>query len=169
MREHIAFIGLGSNLGDREAYLAGARRALSHYGILERCSSLYETEPVDVRDQPRFLNQVIALRTPLDPIALLRACQAIERALGRERLIPKGPRTIDLDLLLYEDRVLTLQTEDVQLILPHPRLHQRRFVLVPLCEIYPDGCHPVLGKPFSQLLAELTDTAEVTLYAKVFA
>ncbi len=165
MSEHIAFIGLGSNLGDRKAYLARARRALSHYGRLERCSSLYETEPVEVHDQPHFLNQVVALRTWLDPVALLRACLRIERTLGRERHIPKGPRTIDLDLLLYEDEVLAIQTEDLQLILPHPRLHQRRFVLVPLCEICPDGQHPVLGKSFSQLLAELEDTAEVRPYA----
>jgi len=165
MSEHIAFIGLGSNLGDREAFLARARRALSHYGTVERCSSLYETEPVDVCDQPRFLNQVVALRTRLDPLALLRACQMIERALGRERLIPKGPRTIDLDLLLYDDRVLAIETDDVQLLLPHPRLHERRFVLVPLCEISPDGRHPVLGKSFSELLAELDDPAEVVLYA----
>ena len=165
MSEHIAFIGLGSNLGDRKAYLARAREALSRYGTLERCSSLYETEPVDVRDQPRFLNQVVALRTRLDPIALLRACLEIERMLGRERHTPKGPRTIDLDLLLYEDEILAIETEDLQLLLPHPRLHRRRFVLVPLCEICPDGRHPILGKSFSQLLAELEDTAEVHLYA----
>ncbi len=165
MSEHIAFIGLGSNLGDRKAYLACARQALSRYGTLERCSSLYETEPVDVRDQPHFLNQVIALRTRLDPVALLRACLAIEQMLGRERRILKGPRTIDLDLLLYEDEILAIETEALHLILPHPHLHRRRFVLVPLCEICPDGRHPVLGKSFSQLLAELEDTAEVRLYA----
>jgi len=166
MGEHIAFIGLGSNLGDREAYLAQARQALSHYGTLERCSSLYETEPVDVRDQPPFLNQVVALRTGRDPVALLRACQTIERTLGRERLVPKGPRTIDLDLLLYDDRVLAIETDELQLILPHPRLHLRRFVLVPLCEICPDGRHPVLKRSFAELLAELTDAAAVSLYAK---
>lgn len=164
MGEHIAVIGLGSNLGDRAAHLARARQELSRCGTVERCSSIYETEPVDVREQPRFLNQVVLLRTSLDPVALLRACQAIEQRLGRQRLIPKGPRTIDLDLLLYDDEVLTIETEEVHLILPHPRLHCRRFVLVPLCEILPDGRHPVLAKSFSELLAELMDTAEVTLF-----
>jgi|FaiFalFF_MnMetaG_3_1042247.scaffolds.fasta_scaffold00026_23 2-amino-4-hydroxy-6-hydroxymethyldihydropteridine diphosphokinase len=161
MSEHIAVIGLGSNLGDRAAHLSRARQELARCGTVERCSSIYETEPVEGAAGPRFLNQVVLLRTALDPVELLRACQEIERRIGRQRSVPKGPRTIDLDLLLYEDEVLAIETEGVHLILPHPRLHRRRFVLVPLCEILPEGRHPVLGKSFSELLAELTDTADV--------
>ncbi len=164
MNEHIAVIGLGSNLGDRAAHLSRARQELARYGTVKRCSSIYETEPVEGVAGPRFLNQVIILRTTLDPVELLCACQEIEGRLGRRRSVPKGPRTIDLDLLLYEDEVLAIETEEVHLVLPHPRLHRRRFVLVPLCEILPEGRHPVLGKSFSELLAELTDTAEVILF-----
>lgn len=164
MSEHIATLGLGSNLGDREAYLSRARTQLAQHGILDRCSSIYETEPVEFQDQPRFLNQVVQLRTALDPLSLLRACQQIERELGRERFIPKGPRTIDLDLLLYDEEILALEVEGLSLVLPHPRLHLRRFVLVPLCEISPEGRHPVLGKTFAELLGELSDSAEVVLF-----
>ena len=117
--------------------------------------------PVDYTDQPNFLNQIIALRTELHPMALLKCCLQIEHELGRERLIEKGPRTIDLDLLLYDDLIMNVDEQDVRLILPHPRLHVRRFVLVPLCEIFPDGIHPVIGLSFSQILSELSDEAKV--------
>lgn len=161
MAQHTAYIGLGSNLGERERNLRLAVEMLSAYGVVERQSSVYETEPVDYSDQPNFLNQVIALRTDLQPIALLECCLGIECALGRERVFDKGPRTIDLDLLLYDDLVMNVAEEDIQLTLPHPRLHLRRFALVPLCEIFPDGIHPVIGTSFSRILAELTDEAKV--------
>jgi 2-amino-4-hydroxy-6-hydroxymethyldihydropteridine diphosphokinase len=159
--QHTAYIGLGSNLGERERNLSLAVEMLSAYGTIEQQSSIYETEPVDYTNQPNFLNQVIALRTDLEPMALLQCCLGIECALGRERPFDKGPRTIDLDLLLYDDLIMNVAEQDIQLIVPHPRLHLRRFVLVPLCEIFADGIHPVIGMSFGQLLAELADEAKV--------
>lgn len=163
--EHTAVIGLGSNLGDRSWYLARARELLASAGVIESASPIYETEPVDYRDQPDFLNQVVVLRTACAPLELLRLCLSIERALGRERLHARGPRTIDLDLLLYDDLSLDIVEGTDRLTIPHPRMHQRRFVLVPLCDLLPTGFHPVLGKSFAQLLAEVNDPARVTLWS----
>jgi len=167
MVEHTAYIGLGSNLGEREQNLRLAIEMLSACGTVERQSSIYETEPVDYTDQPDFLNQVVALRTELDPLALLKCCLEIENRLGRQRVIEKGPRTIDLDLLLYDDLIMSLDEQDLQLTVPHPRLHLRRFVLAPLCEIFPDGLHPLIGKSFRQLLSELENEAEVRPWHQV--
>jgi 2-amino-4-hydroxy-6-hydroxymethyldihydropteridine diphosphokinase len=135
-----AFIGLGSNLGDREAYLEAARRMLSDSQeiLLSDASSLYETEPVGYTDQGWFLNQVVEVATGLDPWQLLLTLQGIERDLGRQRLIRWGPRVVDLDILLYGDTVLN----SPELIVPHPRLYERSFVLSPLAEIAPDHVHP---------------------------
>jgi 2-amino-4-hydroxy-6-hydroxymethyldihydropteridine diphosphokinase len=135
-----AFIGLGSNLGDRVAYLEDARRVLSGSpGItLAGSSSLYETEPVGYTEQGWFLNQVAEVATSLGPWELLRVLQGIEQALGRQRLIRWGPRVIDLDLLLYGNAILT----DPDLTVPHPRMYERGFVLAPLAEIAPDYIHP---------------------------
>jgi len=163
--EHIAVIGLGSNLGDRRWYLECARDLLAAAGPLEAISPIYETEPVDTTDQPDFLNQVVVLRTAHAPLELLRLCLAIERALGRTRSLPKGPRTIDLDLLLYDDLCLDIVDQGDRLTIPHPRLHERRFVLVPLCDLLPAGIHPVLGKSFAELLAEVNDPARVTRWS----
>jgi 2-amino-4-hydroxy-6-hydroxymethyldihydropteridine diphosphokinase len=153
-----AFIGLGSNLGDREAYLEAARRMLAeHAGVdLSKASSLYETEPVGYADQGWFLNQVVEVATWLDPYALLRVMQGIEQEIGRQRIIRWGPRVIDLDLLLYGDAVISGPKYTMrwswltvpklicgpELTVPHPRLHERSFVLVPLAEIAPDHVHP---------------------------
>ena len=161
MHQHIAYIGLGSNVGDRLSHLASARAALAQHATIERVSSVYETEPVDVVSQPWFLNQVILIRTSLAPFELLRLCLGIEAELGRTRLVEKGPRTIDVDILLYDQLIMDEVSGDLSLTIPHPRLHLRRFVLVPLCELIPQQIHPARGKTFAELLAELDDPAEV--------
>ena len=157
------YVGLGSNLGDRVAHLLLAVRGLLAAGLcVSRLSAIYETEPVDVLDQPPFLNMVAELRgdTPFAPEQVLARLLRIEYALGRRRDAPKGPRTIDLDLLLYRD----VQQASALLTLPHPRLHLRRFVLTPLAELAPDAIHPVLKQTVQELLAGLQDKAAVRLW-----
>jgi 2-amino-4-hydroxy-6-hydroxymethyldihydropteridine diphosphokinase len=152
------YLSLGSNLGDRAANIARAAEELAKRGVrVTRSSSLYETEPVEFREQPWFLNSVVEAETELRPEELLAIALDVEGSLGRERRIPKGPRTIDLDILLYGDVVV----HSVDLDVPHPRLAQRRFVLVPLAEIAPEAVHPVLKKTISALLAETLDRSEV--------
>lgn len=138
-----AWVGLGSNLDDPEKQIRDAIRALaelSHSGV-GSVSSLYRSDPVGLTDQPAFCNAVAAVDTALAPLALLRALQAIETAAGRRRTIRWGPRVLDLDLLLHGDRVSTTP----ELTLPHPRMHERAFVLVPLAELAPDLEIPDLG------------------------
>jgi 2-amino-4-hydroxy-6-hydroxymethyldihydropteridine diphosphokinase len=155
------FIGLGSNLGDREEALARGRRVLERRGFAIRVqSALYETEPVGGPPQDWFLNQVIGGETELDPAALLQAAQAAERELSRVRTVPDGPRTLDVDLLLFGSEV----REDARLCLPHPRLHLRRFVLVPLVEVAPGAWHPRLGLDARTLLERCPDHSRVRPY-----
>lgn len=152
------FLGLGSNLGARARHLARARRLLGERGAaIVAASSIYETEPVDRVDQPWFLNQVVEVRSALGPAALLRAARSIERELERVPAGDKGPRTIDIDILLAEDRVI----DTPALTIPHPRLHRRNFVLVPLAEIAPDLIHPVLRLTVRELAESSVDPARV--------
>ena len=154
---HTAFIALGSNLGDREGNLRGAIARIAAIGAVARVSSWYETEPVDMTGQPWFLNAALELRTELEPVPLLRNLLRIEQAMGRHRDVPKGPRNIDLDLLLFDDQVINIP----ELTLPHPAMHERRFVLAPLTEIAPGAVHPVLRKSALTLLETLVDPAQV--------
>jgi 2-amino-4-hydroxy-6-hydroxymethyldihydropteridine diphosphokinase len=157
-RGTLVFLGLGSNLGDRPARLHEALERLgSGIVTVRRRSALYRTEPVEVTDQDEFLNQVVAAETELDPAALVRSCLEVERQMGRVRTRDKGPRAIDLDLLLHGDTVLHQEGVEV----PHPRLHLRRFVLVPLVEIAPDVSHPVFQMTAKQLLDRCPDHSRV--------
>lgn len=146
----IAYLSLGSNLGDREVHLHAALRKLpSGQVILRRVSSVYETAPVDLTEQPDFLNLVAEVETALSPEELLAHVQGIERQLGRERTVAKGPRTVDIDILLCGNMVVN--SADLQI--PHPRMHLRRFVLEPLAELAPQFRHPVTGQTIAELLA----------------
>jgi 2-amino-4-hydroxy-6-hydroxymethyldihydropteridine diphosphokinase len=162
MAQPTVFLGLGSNLGDREANLLGAERALTRRGFrVTSRSSTYLTEPKDAPPQGWFLNAVLQGSTALPPEDLMAACLDAERELGRVRgPRPRAPRTVDVDLLLYGQEVLA----EPALVLPHPRLHERLFVLVPLAEIAPHALHPVLGLTALQLLARCRDRSRVTLH-----
>ena len=148
-----AYLSLGSNLGDREANLRAALGRLDP----ARVSPIYETEPVDYQDQPWFLNLVAELETALAPLELLAHTQAIERDLGRVRAVPKGPRCIDIDILLFGD--LVMRTASLEI--PHPRLAARRFVLQPLADLVPNLRHPSTQLTVREMLAGLADTVVV--------
>ena len=150
----IAYVALGANLGDAEGSLRAVMRELSALpGIrLLKSSSLYRTAPVGLKNQPDFINAAVVLDTELDSHALLRALFDIEQRFGRQRSIPNAPRTLDLDLLLYDDEV----SDDSTLTLPHPRMHERAFVLAPLVEIAPGLSIPGKG-PIADLLAQCGD------------
>lgn len=152
------FLSLGSNIGDRAKNLRTAIAALADAKVrVIRVSSFYETEPVDLSDQPWFLNCAVQVETELPPLDLLRALRGIESRMGSKKLVPKGPRLIDLDILLYGEE--TIDTPELQV--PHPRMLQRKFVLVPLAEIAPSLKHPSWKGTASQLLADLLDSSVV--------
>jgi 2-amino-4-hydroxy-6-hydroxymethyldihydropteridine diphosphokinase len=152
------FLGLGSNLGDREEALAAAGRGLAERGfVATRRSSIWHTEPVGGPPQGWFLNAVVEGHTSLPPHALLDACLDTEHAMGRVRAERNGPRRIDIDILFYGDA----RIEEPGLVVPHPRLAERRFVLEPLVEIAPDFVHPILGLSVSELRRRCPDTSEV--------
>jgi 2-amino-4-hydroxy-6-hydroxymethyldihydropteridine diphosphokinase len=145
-----AYLSLGSNVGDREEMIRAALRLLESPGLhVGRISPVYETEPQDFKNQPWFLNLVAEIQTCLFPMQLLTRVRKIERGLGRKRTVNKGPRSIDIDILLYGESVI--DSED--LVVPHPRMTERRFVLQPLADLAPDLRHPVLRRTIKELLA----------------
>jgi 2-amino-4-hydroxy-6-hydroxymethyldihydropteridine diphosphokinase len=156
------FIGIGSNLGDREANLFSAVDALRRMDVLAvtRCSSIYESAPIGP-SQPRFLNAVIELECDLDPERLLALLKQLETDLGRQRRKRWGPREIDLDILLWDDRVVA----EPRLQIPHLELHKRRFVVEPLCELAPDLRHPITGELIKNMLPKLTSQDVVKLHS----
>lgn len=156
-----AFVALGSNLGERERNLEGGLRALADRGVVpRRRSALYLTEPVGGPPQGWYLNAVAEVETALSPMGVLDACLGAESEHLRVRTVKDAPRTLDLDLLLFGEVVRPAGP----LELPHPRMHLRRFVLVPLAEIAPDVRHPVLGLSVRELLARCPDTSQVRLF-----
>jgi 2-amino-4-hydroxy-6-hydroxymethyldihydropteridine diphosphokinase len=190
--EITVYLGLGSNLGDREANLREAIERIERLGVeIKRQSSVYETEPVGFQDQPWFLNQVVEGCIPASPTSkhgsvlsdpeieaetlaetLLHGLLNIEHEMGRERLVANGPRVIDIDLLLFGDMVIAHSKDDQErshidrtdIFVPHPRMHLRRFVLAPLCELAPNLVHPVLKKTCREFLSSLDDEARVRIY-----
>ena len=145
-----AYLGLGSNVGNRREHIDYAVRALSRYGTVLARSPIIETEPVDCPSAELFLNACVCLETSLDPRKLLVAAMRIERARGRRRRTRNEPRVIDIDLLLVDDH----EIQDAELTLPHPRMHVRQFVLEPMIAIAPEIVHPSLGKPVRELFYE---------------
>jgi len=156
----IAYLSLGSNLGNREQNLREAIRRASALGRIVAVSSFYETEPVEFTDQPWFLNCAIALETVAQPAQVMAELLRIENGMGRQRIVKKGPRSIDIDILLFGDGVVNTP----ELTIPHPEMTRRRFVLQPLAEIAPELLHPVSQKKVTQLLAELAPGQRVQKY-----
>ncbi|MFZ0738691.1 MAG: 2-amino-4-hydroxy-6-hydroxymethyldihydropteridine diphosphokinase [Candidatus Acidiferrales bacterium] len=156
-----AYLSLGSNMGDREANLARAVEELRRRGVhILRQSSLYETEPLEIRQQAWFLNYVVEIETTATPSELLAMLLEIEREMGRLRGTKYGPRLIDMDILLYGATVV----DTPELTVPHPKMTERRFVLVPLNELASDIRHPVLRKTIAELLAETPDQSQVRVW-----
>ena len=155
------YLSLGSNLGKRENYLSMARKAIEKSFSMVRFSKIYETEPVDLADQPWFLNQVAEFQTDLPPESLLEWVRGLEAQAGRQRETPKGPRTLDADILLYDDWVLDVE----ELILPHPRLEKRRHVLIPLAELAPERRLPVSQMTVQEALEQVKDSSQVKPHA----
>lgn len=152
------YLSLGSNIGERAHNTAQALEQLAAHGVrVVKRSSLYETEPVELREQDWFLNSVAEIETTLRPQELMQVLLKIERSMGRERTVPKGPRIIDMDILLFGSEVV----KESQLEIPHPRMADRRFVLVPLAEIAPGAVHPIAKKTIQQLLEDTPDRSEV--------
>ena len=160
---HLAYVSVGSNMGDR---LENCRRGIAAAEVpglaaVGRCSRFYQTEPVDFTDQEWFVNAVFEVVTRLGPFELLRLLQDIQRRSGRIRppVVRYGPRVLDLDILLYDARVLETRT----LVVPHPRMHERRFVLQPICDINPDIVHPVLHRTMADLLGRLDEDGQAVI------
>jgi 2-amino-4-hydroxy-6-hydroxymethyldihydropteridine diphosphokinase len=158
IKSEIIFLSLGSNVGDREKNLRTAVAALPELGVqIKEVSLIYETEPVDLLEQPWFLNCVVQGETTVPPAALLRELRELERRMGSKKLVARGPRLIDLDILVYGRQ--TIDSPELQV--PHPRMHLRRFVLAPLAEIAPNLKHPSWSGTAAQLLAAVDDKSAV--------
>jgi 2-amino-4-hydroxy-6-hydroxymethyldihydropteridine diphosphokinase len=158
-----AYLSLGSNVGDRKRMLGEALRLLEAPNLhVVRVSPVYETEPQDLKNQPWFLNLVAEVQTGLFPMQLLTRTQKIESKLGRKRTLDKGPRSIDIDILLYGESVIDAK----DLVVPHPRMAERRFVLQPLADLAPDLRHPVLRRSMKELLAAIPGQAVRQFAAK---
>jgi 2-amino-4-hydroxy-6-hydroxymethyldihydropteridine diphosphokinase len=161
MSEKTVYLSLGSNIGNTEKNLRVAIDELPHAGVaITRVSSFYETEPVDLWEQPWFLNCAVEAETHFDPFMLLRALREIETKMGSKKLVAKGPRLIDMDILLYGSEMI--DTPELQV--PHPRMHLRRFVLVPLAEVAAEVMHPALKMTATQLLERTPDRSVVRRY-----
>ena len=158
MKTHQVFIILGSNLGDREKNLERAIVELGRLGMVKAWSQIYFTQPWGVDGHPEYLNQVVEIETTLPPGGLMLRCLKIERILGRaKRSETVQPRIIDIDILLYDDRIVNQK----KVTIPHPRLHLRRFALIPLAELAPDKVHPMFKLTIKQLLAECSDVSTI--------
>ncbi len=162
-----AFLGLGGNLGQTLNLFRRCRQSLEDHPQIDqiRSSALYRTPPVGgPAEQPDYLNAALELETSLSPGELLRVCQELENAAGRTRQVPWGPRTLDIDLLLYADRIMTLP----ELTIPHPLLHLRQFVLMPLTDLCPDFIHPLLKLSLASLQGELAEEPDIVLIEKTW-
>jgi 2-amino-4-hydroxy-6-hydroxymethyldihydropteridine diphosphokinase len=161
LENHIVYLALGSNLGDRQANLKQAIASLSPQMEVKAKSRVYETPPWGYTDQPKFLNQVVKVDTYVGPEPLLKHLKRLEIALGRVPSFQNGPRLIDIDILFYDDLVLNKPS----LVIPHPQLHERAFVLMPLNDIAPALSHPSTGKTVNEMLMSC-DTSGITVYEK---
>lgn len=165
--QHVSYIGIGSNMGDRVAHMVDAIQRLKSEDRIDvkAVSHFYETEPITLKGESShwFINAVIQIKTTLSPVQLLRKLQDIEKQMGRERSHKWAPRTIDLDILLFDDQIC----KSSELTIPHPEMHKRRFVLEPLCELNGAARHPIKGISFQELSRALKDNQQITQLYKI--